>query len=84
MVIYYDNKLYFYKKYERHDDHHITKAQVTYNKSLNNNLPYMDYLILSGVNNVDDFLKKNLLMPIPRNEISNNEGIQDTDQNFGY
>lgn len=75
---------FFKKVIDRHDNHHITKAQVLFNKSAGNNLSFMDYLILDGINDVNDFLKKNLLLPIPRNEISNNEGISDTDQNYGY
>ncbi len=75
---------YFRKIVERHDNHHITKAQVTYNKTLGNNQAFMDYLLLSGISNVDDFLRKNLLLPIPRNEISNNDSITDADQNYGY
>lgn len=76
---------YFKKVVQRHDNHHITRAQVTYNKNAGNiNQPFMDYLILADVSNVDDFLKKNLLLPIPRNEISSNEGIDDSDQNYGY
>ena len=75
---------YFEKVLNRHDNHQITKAQVAYNKTLGNNQPFMDYMILTDVSNVEDFLKKNLLLPIPRNEISNNEGILDTDQNYGY
>lgn len=75
---------FFKKVLERHDNHHITKAQVLYNKSLNNNLPFMDYQILGAVQDVDAFLRKNLLLPIPRNEINNNELILDSDQNYGY
>lgn len=75
---------FFKKVVDRHDNHQITKAQVNYNKSLNNNLPFMDYLILSNVSDTDEFLRKNLLLPIPRNEINNNENILDSDQNYGY
>lgn len=31
-----------------------------------------------------DFLKKNLLLPIPLSEINYNEGITVDDNNFGY
>lgn len=34
--------------------------------------------------NDDNFLKKNLHLPIPNEEISSNDGITSSDQNFGY
>lgn len=75
---------FFKKVIERHDNHHITKAQVLFNKETNNNLPFMDYLILDGVSDIDNFYKKNMLLPIPRSEINGNEALNDTEQNFGY
>ena len=74
---------YFAKVLERHDNHHITRAQVEYNKSLNNNLAFMDYLILENVNKTE-LLKRNLLLPIPRNELNTNGGLTNEDQNYGY
>lgn len=44
---------------------------------------YRDYIINNGVL-TEDFLKKNLLLPIPLAEINNNDKVFPEDQNFGY
>jgi hypothetical protein len=43
----------------------------------------MDYLILENVNK-NELLKRNLLLPIPRNELNTNGGLTNEDQNYGY
>lgn len=44
---------------------------------------FRDYILDNGTA-TEDFLKKNLLLPIPLNEINSNNKIEITDQNFGY
>jgi hypothetical protein len=57
-----------------------------YNLEIANNITsgqFRDYILNNG-NASEDFLKKNLLLPIPLNEINSNEKILPEDQNFGY
>ena len=44
---------------------------------------FRDHIINNGTL-TEDFLKKNLLLPIPADEINRNENINQADQNFGY
>ena len=44
---------------------------------------FRDYILSNG-NITEDFLKKNLVLPIPADEINNNNNIGQEDQNFGY
>ncbi|WP_294958379.1 RagB/SusD family nutrient uptake outer membrane protein [uncultured Flavobacterium sp.] len=44
---------------------------------------FRDFIINNGVL-TEDFLKKNLVLPIPLDEINNNNNISQEDQNFGY
>lgn len=57
-----------------------------YNIEMANNLNsgnFRDYILNNGVVS-EDFLKRNLLLPIPLNEINSNNSISQEDQNFGY
>ena len=57
-----------------------------YNLEIANNITsgqFRDYILNNG-NATEDFLKKNLLLPIPLNEINSNEKILPEDQNFVY
>lgn len=45
---------------------------------------FLDYLYGENGNLTEDFLKKNLHMPIPQGEIDANPGLSNEDQNFGY
>jgi hypothetical protein len=44
---------------------------------------FRDYILNNGTV-TEEFLKKNLVLPIPLNEINSNEKIFPEDQNFGY
>ena len=44
---------------------------------------FRDHIINNGTL-TEDFLKKNLLLPIPADEINRNDNINQVDQNFGY
>ena len=57
-----------------------------YNLEIANNISagnFRDYIFNNGTL-TEDFLKKNLLLPIPLNEINSNNKIAPEDQNFGY
>ena len=67
---------------ERHNNHHVTRAFAT-NKEVTGTHNFLDRLYNDGVT-TDDFLKKNLLLPIPQEELNTNDKISAKDQNFGY
>lgn len=63
-------------------NHEITiLGAENYNASPANN--FGNYVFNDG-NLTDEFLKKNLLLPIPSSEIDANPGIDTDDQNYGY
>lgn len=62
------------------NQHHITRAFVEHAKNTNNNTAFRDRLLPATA----DELKKNLLLPIPQEEINTNEELTAADQNFGY
>lgn len=72
---------YLKKALEYHNNHEITKASQARYASTNN--AWLDQLF-NGGNLTDDFLKKNLLLPIPQSEIDANSGITNSDNNYGY
>lgn len=73
---------YFKKVLEIHNNHEFTKAcDVAYDTSANK---FTDRLYNGKTGITDDFVKKNLLLPIPNTEISANPGISSADNNFGY
>lgn len=69
------------------DLHNNSKSiQYRYNIEVTNNIlsgNFRDYIIDNGTVS-EDFLKRNLLLPIPLNEINTNDKIEPADQNFGY
>ncbi|MEG1563807.1 MAG: RagB/SusD family nutrient uptake outer membrane protein [Bacteroides sp.] len=73
---------YFKKALELHNTHEFTvAADARYATTTNK---FLDRLYNGQEGLTDNFLKKNLLLPIPDSEISANPGITDADQNFGY
>jgi hypothetical protein len=74
---------YLKKVMELHNN--SKNIQYRINIEVTNNVggQYKDYLINNG-NLTEDFLKKNLLLPIPLDEINNNDKVFPEDQNFGY
>lgn len=73
---------YFKMAMELHNNHELTKASAEqYLKSVN---VWHDRLFNGTAGLTDDYVKKNLLLPIPQTEISSNPGITSDDNNFGY
>lgn len=72
---------YLKKVLELHNNHHITKAIVE-NKELGEHR-FKERLFNNG-NLTENFLKKNLRLPIPQEELNTNEAISASDQNYGY
>lgn len=70
---------YLKKALEYHNNHEFTKASDAYYKTAAQK--WTDRIYNEG-NLTEDFLKKNLLLPIPDTERDANPGI--TDNNFGY
>lgn len=70
---------YLKKALEYHNKHEMTIASDAYYKSAAQK--WTDRIYNEG-NLTEDFLKMNLLLPIPDSERDNNPGI--TDNNFGY
>lgn len=70
---------YLKKALQYHNNHELTKASDAYYKE--SAQKWSDRVYNDG-NLTDDFLKKNLLLPIPDSERDANPGI--TDNNFGY
>lgn len=66
---------------------HNNSRNVTYRYDfeVENNVggAFRDY-IFNNCSITEDFLKKNLLLPIPLEEINTNDNISQEDQNFGY
>lgn len=72
---------YFKKFLELNTTHEFTiRGEQNYATNVNN---FADRL-LNGGNLTDDFLRKNLLLPIPTSEIDANPGLSNADNNFGY
>lgn len=72
---------YLKKVLELNNTHPVTQAYVQFSDGVSHN--FRDRLINKG--NLDEnFLKKNLLMPIPQNELNTNNKITLADQNYGY
>jgi len=72
---------YFKKVLERNNNDHITAAFAG-NSAVSLNT-YKDRVFNNGTL-TDDFLKKNLLEPIPQTELNTNTQITAADQNYGY
>lgn len=66
---------------ERNNNHHLTHDfAVSDTVGVHN---FKERLILGG-NVTEDLLRKNLLLPVPQNELNGNESISVKDQNYGY
>lgn len=73
---------YFKMMLELHNNHELTKASdAQYLKAAN---VWHDRVFNGTAGLTDDYLKKNLLLPIPSTEISSNPGITNSDNNYGY
>lgn len=73
---------YFKKALELHNHHEFTIANdAQYATSANK---FSDRIFNAEAGLTNDFVKKNLLLPIPNSEISTNPGISSSDNNFGY
>lgn len=73
---------YFKMALELHNNHEITKASDALYSSTSNNWLDRIYNGIGGL--TEDYLKKNLLLPIPSSEIDANPGMDASDNNFGY
>lgn len=73
---------YFKMALELHNNHELTKASdAQYLKAIN---VWHDRIFNGTDGLTDDYLKTNLLLPVPQSEISANPGISNSDNNFGY
>ena len=72
---------YLKKVLEIQNNHHITRAIVE-NKELGEHR-FKERLFNNG-DLTENFLKKNLRLPIPQEELNTNESISAGDQNYGY
>lgn len=77
---------YFKMALELNNRHELTMASSAQHYASNN--VWHDRMFNVGKEGgeglSDNFVKKNLLMPIPESEISSNPGITNADNNFGY
>lgn len=73
--------VYFKKVLETNNLHPVTQSYVLF--SAGSAQSFKDRMFNNG-NLTDDFLRKNLLLPIPQNEINTNNLIPASAQNFGY
>jgi hypothetical protein len=67
---------------ERHNNHHVTQAFAT-NTAVTGIHNFRDR-VYNDLVITDEFLKKNLLLPIPQEELNTNDMITVNDQNYGY
>lgn len=73
---------YFKMALELHNNHELTRASdAQYLKATNQ---WHDRVFNGEEGLTEEFLKKNLLWPIPITEISANPGITNSDNNYGY
>jgi len=72
---------FFSEVLQRNNNHHVTYSFATNPNIGHHN--FMDRLFSSGNIN-SDFLKKNLVLPIPQSELNKNDKITQANQNFGY
>lgn len=70
------------KALELNNNHGIIKESVAKNPNKNGN--WGERMFNNGNLNDENFLKKNLLLPIPKDEIDTNSAIDFKDNNFGY
>lgn len=72
---------YMKKAWQYHNDHEITRASAARYAATSN--VSLDRLYNDG-NLTEEFLHKNLLLPIPQSEINANSSITNADNNYGY
>jgi len=72
----------FKKLIQKQNVHELTMAG--YEKYLTTSAPISDRVLDGGGTISDDFVKKNLLLPVPQTEIDANAGITANDNNYGY
>ena len=73
---------YFKMALNLHNNHEITKLSAE--KYEANTNPWLDRIFNGASGLTDDFVKKNMLLPIPDSEITANSDISNADNNFGY
>lgn len=74
---------WFKKVLELNNTHPVTQAYVQFSAAAGATHNFRDRLYNNG-NLDDEFLRKNLLLPIPQREINTNDKISLKDQNYGY
>lgn len=74
---------YLKKVLELHNKNNGIQYRTNYEVANNVGGLFRDNIINNGIL-TDDFLKKNLVLPIPADEIIRNDNIGQEDQNFGY
>ena len=73
---------YFRMMLELHNNHELTKASdAEYLKAVN---VWHDRVFNGSDGLTDEYVKMNLLLPVPSSEISANPGITNNDNNYGY
>lgn len=75
--------VYLRKVLELHNNNNGIKFRTDFQVVNNIGGLFRDNIINNGTL-TEDFLKKNLLLPIPADEINRNDNIGQEDQNFGY
>ena len=70
------------KAFEVNNAHGIIQKSVANNPKHNGN--WGERLFNNGNVNDENFLKKNLLLPIPKEEIDTNSALEYSDNNYGY
>lgn len=73
---------YFKMALELHNNHEITIASDALYPASSN--AWLDRIYNGTRGLTDEFLKKNLLLPIPSSEIDANPALTTSDNNFGY
>ncbi|MBV7440366.1 RagB/SusD family nutrient uptake outer membrane protein [Weeksellaceae bacterium TAE3-ERU29] len=74
---------YLKKIIEIHNNSWFINFRYNLERENNNGTPFIT-IIINDKNLNEDFLKKNLLLPIPQSEIIRNDNVSQKDQNFGY
>jgi hypothetical protein len=70
------------KAFEVNNGHGIIQESVANNPKRNGN--WGERIFNDGNLNDENFLKKNLLLPVPKDEIDTNSALDYSDNNYGY
>ncbi len=70
------------KAFEVNNGHGIIQESVDNNPKRNGN--WGERIFNDGNLNDENFLKKNLLLPVPKDEIDTNSALDYSDNNYGY